>query len=84
LAGVETVADNASAAAEPPCGLGVAEFTVAVGCGGGNIVGVADPVTGGIIGLASVTGGQSGVVEPFSRLEGGGGRTEPADHLDRG
>src|SRR5206468_3348276 len=57
FAGGDPVVDDADVAAESPGGVGDADLAVGVGVGGGDAVGVADPLDGGDVGGSSVAGG---------------------------
>ena len=84
FAGLDPVVDGAGAAAEPVGGLSDADLAVGVGVGGGDVVGVTDPLHGLAVERCSGAGGVPGGVEQVGQLGGGGGRSEAGDHRHRG
>src|SRR6266851_1437720 len=64
LGGFDPVVDDAGAAAQPAGGFGHGDLAAGVGGGGGDVVGVADPLDGLDVEGAAVAGGQPVGVEP--------------------
>ncbi|MDT5142059.1 MAG: hypothetical protein QOI79_1396 [Mycobacterium sp.] len=83
FAGLDPVVDDADAGAETCGGVGDADLAVGVGVGGGDVVGVADPLHGLGVERRSGAGAQAGGVEQFGELGGWGGRPESGDHRHR-
>src|SRR5258707_6047215 len=73
FAGLDPVVDHADAGAETCGGLGDADLAVGVGVGGGDVVGMADPLHGLDVERRSGAGGEPGGVEQFGELGGLGG-----------
>src|ERR1700756_4716900 len=84
FAGLDAVVDDAVAAAETCCGVGDADLAVSVGVGGGDVVGVADPLHGLDVERRSGAGGVPGGVEPFGQFGGRGGGSQADHHVDGG
>src|SRR6266566_5220206 len=83
LSGFDPVVDDAGGAAQPPGGFGDGDLAAGVGGGGGDVVGVADPLDGLDVEGAAVAGGQPVGVEPADQLVVAGGRSELPGELDR-